>query len=154
MHTVFPAVAVLSGLVSCACASQHSGTPERASAAQVTAATFLLREIASNPGGLRAVCVTYEADSSSTEPPAPMVGSLRVLGRDGCEEVDAQLRERATGELAMTVFVKSPEFTGSSVARVDVFTSSGAYDIAVYACALKWSESAWKVDDCVLEAIS
>jgi hypothetical protein len=54
----------------------------------------------------------------------------------------------------MSVRVGAPEPTGALRANVSVLTSTGAIDLAAYACIVRRREGAWSADECQLEAIS
>jgi hypothetical protein len=72
---------------------------------------------------------------------------------DGCAELDGRLVSAAGGGQAISVTVGAPEPTGALRTDVFVLTSTGAIDLAAYACTVRRREGAWRADECRLEAI-
>jgi len=151
--TILQRLATFSALGLARCTTPETSAVD-AAAIQVAAATHIVGEIASNPGGITTVCVSYGGAWSTPRLPALEHDTVRVLDSDGCEEVAGVLRDRDEGGQAISARVGIPKMVTSSRAEVRVITSTGSFDVAAYQCALKREEALWTTKGCELEAIS
>jgi hypothetical protein len=146
-----PVSLVLVSLVACI---PPDFSPDDLAAMQLAAATDIVDDIASNPGSIELVCVGYEGDWE--DPGLPGLGTRPVplAYMDGCTEVEGRLVERDGAGQAISVSVGAPEPIGAARAEVRVFTSTGAVDLAVYACSVREVAGGWRSEGCELRATS
>ena len=148
-----PTCRIVATVALTACASPES-TPADFAAMQLAAATEIVSTIASNPGPITLVCVGYAGGGARPALPSVAAPSPAVAGMDGCVEREGRLVSADGGGQAISVTVGAPEPSGHLRGRVSVLTSTGAVDLAAYACSVRHRDGAWRTEGCALQAIS